>query len=46
MMQLLEIYQATQEWCIYFGNMYNDLRNVMGAVIGRALFVWKVNELN
>ena len=32
MVQLLEIYHATQEGCIFFGNMYNDLRKVMGVV--------------
>ena len=42
MVQLLEIYHTTQEGCISFGNMYNDLRAVMGVVPGHALVVGKV----
>ena len=30
MVQLLEIYHTAQEGCIFFGNMYNDLRAAMG----------------
>ena len=40
--QLLEIYYTTQEGCIFFGNMYNDLRAVMGVAPGHALVVGKV----
>ena len=29
MVQLLEIYYATQKECLFFGNMYNHLRKVM-----------------
>ena len=36
-MELFEIYLATLEGCIFFGNMYNDLKNVMGVVPGCAL---------
>ena len=36
MVQLLEIYHATQERCIFFGNMYNDPKKVMGIVPGCA----------
>ena len=36
-MELFEIYLATLEGCIIFGNMYNDLKNVMGVVPGCAL---------
>ena len=36
LVQLLEMYHLTQEGCIIFGNMYNDLRWVMGVVLGRA----------
>ena len=42
MVQLLEIYRTTQEGCIFFGNMYNDFRAVMGFVPGHALVVGKV----
>ena len=42
MVQLLEIYHTAQEGCIFFGNMYNDLRAVMGVVPGHALVVGKV----
>ena len=42
MVQLLEIYHTAQEGCIIFGNMYNDLRAVMGVVPGHALVVGKV----
>ena len=42
MVQLLEIYRTTQERCLFFGNMYNDLRAVMGVVRGHALVVGKV----
>ena len=30
MVQLLEICHTTQEGCIFLGNVYNDLRKVMG----------------
>ena len=36
MVQLIEIYHATQEGCIFFGNMFNYLKKVMGAVPGHA----------
>ena len=42
MVQLLEIYHATYEGCINFGNMNNDLRKVMGVVPGCALLVGKM----
>ena len=42
MVQLLEIYHTAQEGCIFFGNMYNDLRAVMCVVPGHALVVGKV----
>ena len=42
MVQLLEIYHATQEGCIFFGNMFNDLRKVMGVMPGCTLLVEKV----
>ena len=38
----LSKYGATQEGCICFGNMHNDLRKIMGVVPGRALLVVKV----
>ena len=44
MVQLLEICHATQEGCIFLGNVYNDLRNVVGVVPGCALLVGKVAE--
>ena len=43
MAQLLEIYHTAQEGCIFFGNMYNDLRAVMGVVPGCTLLVGKVS---
>ena len=43
MVQLLEINHTTLEGCIVFGNMYNDLRAVMGVVPGHALVVGKVS---
>ena len=42
MVKLLKIYHTTLEGCIFFGNMYNDLRAVMGVVPGHALVVGKV----
>ena len=42
MVQLLEIFHGTREGCIYFGNMYNDFRKVIGVVPGRALLVCKI----
>ena len=42
MVQLLEIYHTALEGCIFFGNMYNDLRAVMGVVPGHALVVGKL----
>ena len=42
MVQLLEIYHTALEGCIFYGNMYNDLRAVMGVVPGHALVVGKV----
>ena len=42
MVQLLEIYHSTLEGCIFFGNMYNDLRAVIGVAPGHALEVGKV----
>ena len=42
MVQLLERYHTTLEGCIFFGNMYNDLRAVMGVLPGHALVVGKV----
>ena len=42
MVQLLEIYHTAQEGCIFFGNMYNDLRAVTGVVPGCTLLVGKV----
>ena len=43
MAQLLEIYHTALEGCIFFGNMYNDLRAVMGVVPGCTLLVGKVS---
>ena len=40
--QLLEIYYATQDGYIFLGNMYNDLWKVMGVVPGHALIAGKV----
>ena len=40
MVQLLEIYHATQELDVSFRNIYNDLRKVMGVVPGCTLLVW------
>ena len=40
--QLLEIYHTAQEGCIFFVNMYNYLRAVMGVVPCHALVVGKV----
>ena len=34
-----EIYYVTQEGCIFWGNMYNDTRKVMGDVPAHALLV-------
>ena len=45
MVQLIEIYHATQEACIFFGNMYNDLRKVMGVVPVCALLVEKLHDI-
>ena len=42
MVQLSEIYHATQEGCIFLGNMYNDLREVMDVVPVCALLMGKV----
>ena len=42
MLQLFEIYHTTQEGCIFFGNMYNGLRSVIGVVPGCTLLVGKV----
>ena len=42
MVQLLEIYHATQEGCIYFGNMYKEIRKLKGVVPGHAFVVEKV----
>ena len=39
MMQLLEIYHASQKGCIFFGNMYNDLRDAM-----KGPFYWDIGE--
>ena len=39
-----EIYYVTQEGCIFWGNMYNDTRKVMGVVPGHALLVGKVTK--
>ena len=38
MAQLLEIYHTAQEGCIFFGNMYNELRKVMGVVTRSCTF--------
>ena len=38
MAQLLEIYHTAQEGCIFFGNMYNELRKVMGVVTWSCTF--------
>ena len=46
MVQLFEIYHATQEGCIFFWNMYNDLRKVMGVVPGCTLLVGNVIVIN
>ena len=43
MAQLLEIYHTALEGGIFFGNMYNDLRAVMGVVPGCTLLVGKVS---
>ena len=46
MVQLLEIYHATQEGCIFFGNMYNDLRKIMGVGPGCTLLREKVANIH
>ena len=43
--QPLEICNATQDWCTTFGNMYYDLRKVMGTLQGRAFLVGKVTGI-
>ena len=43
MVQLLEIHHTALEGCLFFGNMYNDLRAVMGVVPGCPLLVGKVS---
>ena len=38
----LSKYGAALEGCLFFGNMYNDLRAVMGVAPGHALVMGKV----
>ena len=44
--QLLEIYHATQEGCIVFVNMYDDIRKVISVVPVHALLVGKVELIS
>ena len=40
MVQLLEIYHATQEGCIFFGDMYNELKGENLLVRGNLIVIW------